>query len=333
MHRCVSVVWQVVAAIQRAFGVPWSNASRLAWIWSLEAATGSDVVATVGDEARIFSETGGPYVCARYKWGGWRVGKVRSVDPNDTVTLVWDDGFLQIGTRRRDVRRVLSKVSRRQSTEAPAAAAPAPQQEQQTVFACAKRGDVAGVVREIDARRAMANDVEEIEGRAGRSLLYWACHGGHADLVAALLARGAWDWDKSCVVAVTGNERADDATDLVFDPDEQVFSDFVDYAPRLVGNKEGGPSRSSFEVIRALLREAAKHEPATLYRSSNDDCCVCVAHRADAVAAPCGHVACCESCLRRLRDRRDGCPICRQRIRRILPVVSFNGPQSRRSSR
>ena len=53
------------------------------------------------------------------------------------------------------------------------------------------------------------------------------------------------------------------------------------------------------------------------YAAARGECCVCAAARADAVAEPCGHISCCAACLEALRARRDGCPICRQRIRAI----------------
>lgn len=287
------------------------------WIRSLDEA--DSVLALCREEQRLFLETPGQCIFARYRWGGeWRVARIRSVDPNGTVTVVWDDGFLQVGTLRSEARRMSWKVARSVPVRAaqPQVVPRPAYTASDTIFDLAKRGDVHGVLEAIDSGQATANDVQEIDGLAGRSVLYWACHGGHADLVAALLVRGAWDWDRSCAIAVTSNELADDARDLLFDPDQNQFSDFVDYAPRQ-SNK--GPS--SFDLIRSLLRDAAKNEPGRLFRSAPDECCVCAIKPPNAVCCPCGHVACCDTCLEQLRDRRQGCPICRARICRILPVA------------
>lgn len=282
---------------------------------------------------RSFVEANGCLSFARYKWdGSWRLAKVRSVDPNETVTLVWEDGFLQIGTKPTDARRAghravraLEALSALESSSSDAEDEPIQEEEnlEPTIWELTKRGKVDAVVRLVDQGLASANDLEEIDGKAGRSVLYHACFSGHPELVAALLARGAVDWDGTCELAVTGSERANDDLDLTFDPDENTYSDFVDYAEpsrRVVG-------QSSYDRIRTMLNRARETAPPVIFRSSaNSECCVCAARKADAVSI-CGHIACCRRCLTRLRDRREGCPICRCRIKRILdaPMDAVNG--------
>ena len=207
------------------------------WLWC--AAVCDEVLASPSASCeRLFQSTLGPEVFVRYKWdGAWRVAKVRSADPNLTATVVWEDGFLQVGTRRGDVSRPTEKVAkaldhaRQRETPMIEQKEEPPQSSPVTssVWELAKRGDVAGVLRLVDAGEASPNDLEEIDGQAGRSVLYHACHSGNADLVRALLRRGAFDWDNTCEIAVTGREKADDEKDLFFDPDSNTFSDFVDY--------------------------------------------------------------------------------------------------------
>ena len=107
----------------------------------------------------------------------------------------------------------------------------------------------------------------------GRSVLYWACHGGHADLVEALLARGGVDHDGSAAIAVTTSaEAADDERDLLFDPDVGVYSDFVDYAvPRAreaaapataAAGAAAGDDEAARRIRKMLAAAAASREAA-----------------------------------------------------------------------
>ena len=50
-------------------------------------------------------------------------------------------------------------------------------------------------------------------------------------------------------------------------------------------------------------------------------CVVCLSRAVDTVCSPCGHAACCRSCIERIRkDREYGCPICRGRVLEILSL-------------
>lgn len=282
---------------------------------------------------RSFQVASGPLVFASYKWEGtWRLGKVRSEDPNETMTIVWEDGFLQIGTRRSEARLVgPSAVAAIEAHRASLASqdrwrqgmtregeASRSEEVRASVWEQAKKGNTAEVLRFVDEGLASANDLEVIDGQAGRSVLYHACFSGHVELVAELLARGAVDWDGTASMAVTGRERADDNVDLRFDPDENSYSDFVDYAN---GQRRATVSRS-YDRIRAMLRKAREDAPPIVFRNVGLECCVCFQRRADAVSI-CGHAACCRPCLTTLRDRREGCPICRSRIRAILDAPRF----------
>ena len=308
---CFVVVWLALKWRPRTEALKWLAAT-------VET---HEILAVPTPRTDLFLKIEGPVVFARYKWSGtWRVAKVRSVDPNDTVTVVWEDGFLQIGTRPIDVRRLSKKAQRAvdalSTTPAPVLAPVVPTGDASSVWELAKRGHVDAVLKIIDQGDASPNDLEQIDGQAGRSVLYHACHSGNVHLVAGLLKRGAFDWDHTCDLAITGNERADETMDLLFDPDTSTFSDFIDYntnSPGVVVPR----TFSSADRIRTMLRRAAKHAPPAVFRSAVDDCCVCTTHKADAVSV-CGHVACCRTCLATLRDRRDGCPICRCRIRDIF---------------
>jgi len=285
-----------------------------------------------------YERCGGREVVAHFKWEAtWRRAKVRSVDPNDTATVLWEDGFLQVGTRRAHICRAEpSRASRRRCIGDLGSGFATARElllatKERTVWDCAKRGDVEGCLRLIVDGTATPNDPEPLEldgvAYAGRSALYWACFCGHTRLVEALLERGGRDDDGTCFLAVTSAERADDDRDILFDPDANLFSDNVDYTHPSSSTKA---EASSSDVIRRLLVvHAAKTEaggPLRLYRVGKDgECCVCSERDADAVASPCGHVACCEACLTKLRDNREGCPICRARIRTIARAARLSG--------
>ena len=274
-----------------------------------------------------YARSAGARVVARYKWTTrWRYGKLRSADPDGTCTILWEDGFLQVGTRPRDVRRRPENgAGRAEAVAAARAAADAPGDP--TVWELAKRGDVAGVVALVDGGDASPNGPEPLRDSAGavydgRTPLYWACHGGHAALVRALLVRGGVDDDGTCALAVTSKARADDDRDLLFDPDNNAFSDHVDYVARA----DEAVAEDTSAEIRSLLAASAAARKRVFYAAARGECCVCAAARADAVAEPCGHVSCCAACLEALRARRDGCPICRQRIRAIARAAPRADP-------
>ena len=150
----------------------------------------------------------GVLICAQCK-GKWRYGKLRSVDPNDTVSVMWEDGCLQSGTNVDDVRRVDEMESR----GVVAAALDEESQPEEladctpTVWDLAKKGDRDGVLEIIDKGHASPNTVEPMsrDGSTpgGRSVFYWACHCRHEELVRALLARGGTDGDGNCSLATT----------------------------------------------------------------------------------------------------------------------------------
>ena len=169
----------------------------------------------------------------------------------------------------------------------------------------------------LDRGDAGPNDPEPLRlngvNHDGRSPLYWACFGGHATLVRELLARGGVDDDGTCFIAVSSRAKADDDRDLFFDPDREIYSDYVDYEPREIAVADADVASE----IRDLLA-AAERRRGVFY--STKECVVCATAKAVAKAEPCGHVACCAACLETLRDRRMGCPLCRERIRAIVVV-------------
>eukprot|EP00978_Attheya_sp_CCMP212_P005626 scaffold12603_cov60-Attheya_sp.AAC.2 len=82
-------------------------------------------------------------------------------------------------------------------------------------------------------------------------------------------------------------------------------------------------SSASSTVGDTTIMAAALSSPysgknrATIIESSSE-CVVCLTNTANAIPVPCGHIACCNVCLRKIRRKRDGCPICRARIVAIV---------------
>lgn len=188
---------------------------------------------------------------------------------------------------------------------------------------------------------ATPNDVELFDSQLaradtvlhGRTPLYWACFGGHVELVRELLLRGGVDHDGAAYIAVTTRQGADNDQDILFDPDTGVFSDFVDYDP-VVSRREGGGEDDAF-LIRAMLvavksavstnpNSLRRRLPKQLYHESSKECVVCWVNPANAAIVPCGHVACCTSCLTKVRKSRDGCPLCRATIVAIIPDTTVS---------
>jgi hypothetical protein len=226
-----------------------------------------------------------------------------------------------------------------------------------TVWEASKRGDLATTLAIIDAGWATPNDVELLDQeRQGRTPLYWACFGGHVDLVRELLARGGKDIDGAAYLAVTTREKADDNRDLMFDPDTETYSDWVDYPidDKIHADATRQPrgTKDDAALIRAMLVAAQSHTsqrserirqllPRQLYKSStsqvivsegdhasvSSECVICWSHPADAIPVPCGHISCCWTCLTKLTKNRHHhhhrgggeCPICREYIAAIVP--------------
>ncbi|KAL7580710.1 hypothetical protein ACA910_000995 [Epithemia clementina (nom. ined.)] len=184
-----------------------------------------------------------------------------------------------------------------------------------SVWEAAKKGDLETVLALIDRGDATPNTVEILSGgggfskdgnnedQAGRSPLYWACFGGHVELVRELLARGGVDTDGAAYLAVTSRERANDDRDLMFDPDTNTYSDWVDYATteQDSSKQQQGDKASQKDdtaLIRAMLAAASatpakrrrdmnamrKRLPQRLYNSNadsvagNSECIVCLNH-------------------------------------------------------
>jgi hypothetical protein len=108
---------------------------------------------------------------------------------------------------------------------------PMVQSEEITAWEASKRGDMVTTLAIIDRGDATPNDVELLDdkGAEGRTPLYWACFLGHLELVQQeLLARGGIDADGTCYIAVTSWEQADDQQDFMFNPEDNLFSDWVD---------------------------------------------------------------------------------------------------------
>lgn len=61
-------------------------------------------------------------------------------------------------------------------------------------------------------------------------------------------------------------------------------------------------------------------EQQALQVAGQDQCCVCMDQRKDAVLTPCGHKAMCMQCAEMLKARERRCPVCRQHIGGVVRV-------------
>ena len=317
------------------------------------------------EQNRLFSNCCRPTLFGLYRHEGqWYLCRVRSRDCDGTYTIVWEDGTLQIGTTHEellrpateqlklDIEASLAKTQLYHQSTMHSSGGGVPgatradsmgtesssisggdDNDDIDVWEAAKRGDMETVLRIIDSGEASPNDVELLDevGTQGRTPLYWACFIGHVELVRELLARGGIDYDGSAYLAVTSREKADDERDLMFNPDDEIYSDWVDYDPKTNATNDKESTKTTREddtaLIRAmLLANQSRHNkgpanmPTRLYKQASKDglCVVCLEEKANAQPVPCGHIACCMGCLTRVRDNRDGCPICRGRLVAIV---------------
>jgi hypothetical protein len=184
-------------------------------------------------QAKLFSSCCRPSLFGLYRHTNqWYLCRIRSLDVDNTFTIVWEDGTLQIGTTKEEllrpateelkatVERALEKTeynilptlwtqsslpaaAKIDSSENSSSSNSDVAEDEITVWEAAKRGDMATSLRIIDQGDASANDVELVDdalGTQGRTPLYWACFIGHVELVRELLARGGIDYDGSAVI-------------------------------------------------------------------------------------------------------------------------------------
>jgi hypothetical protein len=302
----------------------------------------------------LFLSAASTILLGRYPWTDqWFLCRLFSIDSDGTFSIVWQDGFLQIGTPWKDLRRLSPSLTRRIQQEldetidaslygTPLASNQPPMDSIQTgrrepmtingldVWEAAKQGNLRTTLAIIDLGGTTPNDVEILDADArsasaqGRSPLYWAYFGGHVELVRELLLRGGVDHDGAAYLAVTTRQVADDHRDIMFDPDTGVFSDFVDYdASQMTQNEK--TNADDVLLIRAMLVAAksagstdagslGRRLPKQLYHEAGSECVVCLTCEATIVTVPCGHVACCVLCVNKVRKLRDGCPLCRAPI-------------------
>mmetsp|Transcript_18312 Transcript_18312/g.24160 ORF Transcript_18312/g.24160 Transcript_18312/m.24160 type:complete len:345 (-) Transcript_18312:460-1494(-) len=301
---------------------------------------------------KTFLTCTGELVITKYKWDSlWYTAKVWSKDIDGSYTVVFEDGTLQIGTQAEDISfQAANEMLQDQGHELyldPSTVACLQNQMESVadnIWAAVRRGDLLAVQDFVDRQGVDPDLIEQIEGKAeGRRPLYWACLCGHVDIVKFLLSKGARDHDGSAYIAVTTNLAGDDNCDVYFDPDEGVYSDFVDY--KQSDDADAGPDNSAF--IRQLLRESnpsqnytqRRTEPlltqkglpqivyyqrsapsSSLSDKSSHLCAICMEKRISAVCSPCGHTVGCLDCITYVRDMRQGCPVCRGRIRTIVPI-------------
>jgi Zinc finger, C3HC4 type (RING finger) len=306
---------------------------------------------------RLFLNCYKPTLFGLYRHSGqWFLCRVRSYDCDGSFTICWEDGTLQIGTKQHDLRLPSAKLSdeienrydNNHISETNLDSSPSPYtnsdsdiltqsqndsntDEELTVWEAAKKGDLIGTLTIIDRGDATPNDVEILdndEKAKGRTPLYWACFVGHVELVRELLSRGGIDHDGTAYLAVSSRERANDDRDLMFNPDDNIYSDFIDYVENDSKQHSAG-QRDNTALIRSMLLSAKMNSttgiPKRLYESADVQniestglCIICFESAADAVPSPCGHIACCVPCLTSIHNSREGCPICRSRIIAIV---------------
>jgi hypothetical protein len=310
--------------------------------------------------SNLFSSVESALLLGRYRWTDqWLLCRLFSVDDDGSYSVVWQDGFLQIGTPWKDLRRLSPSLARRiqreidqvvddlqcisivDSSSSPYGKKLAHSEQRAPmtingldVWEAAKRGDLETALAIIDRGGATPNDVELLDASdaksapahsaQGRTPLYWACFGGHVELVRELLLRGGVDHDGAAYCAVTSRQVANDHRDILFDPDTGVYSDFVDYDPyqSALDDKTNSDDVLLIRAMLVAIKSADSTNPATLgrrlpkqlYHSSGKECAICLINSAEAITVPCGHVACCLPCVTKVRKRRDGCPLCRTPI-------------------
>jgi len=59
--------------------------------------------------------------------------------------------------------------------------------------------------------------------------------------------------------------------------------------------------------------------------TADGQCVVCMNSQVDTVLVPCGHIACCAKCAKRLIKRDMACPVCRQAIKQVHVLVKSGG--------
>jgi hypothetical protein len=278
----------------------------------------------------------------------WELMTIRS---RTAVSMIWLVAWIN-----RLLKKILSPWNTTIDASPSSSRMDVPERNGMTVWEAAKRGDLSTTLAIIDTGWATPNDVELLDQhRQGRTPLYWACFGGHVELVRELLARGGKDSDGAAYLAVTTREKADDNRDLLFDPDTGTYSDWVDYPiDQTDAIRHAHGRRDDATLIRAMLVAAQSHTsnrserirqilPRQLYKStagpvvvvsdmnhssssvSASACVICWTHPADAIPVPCGHISCCWTCLTKVtkthNHHRGGgeCPICREYIAAIVP--------------
>jgi len=240
--------------------------------------------------------------------GLWYLCRIRSKDLNgSSYTIAWEDGTLQIGTQYDQLRRPAYELEA--LIEARVDKAVVRERETigsaiyngMTVWEAAKKGDLETTLTIIDRGGATPNDVEEFPPSTSKKKqractpLYWACFVGHVELVRELLVRGAIDSDGCAYQAVTGRDKNDIA---------------LIRAMLIVAQKTNTNFKRqiNFDETRKLL-------PQKLYRSTaTSECIICLSSIAYAVSLPCCHISSCTICLRKCKQNKNGCPICRAPI-------------------
>lgn len=347
------------------------------WRYLANAFASSEEQVVIDDSTQLKV---GDIVSARYRWDSiCYAARIKSKDPNDTFSVAFEWGCWQMNTPTCDMILITDNATIRAYKNKELAAMPRKvnvekddEEDEDDVWLAARRGDLKTVM-ELVRNGAPLDEPEILEDvksdnrikvngddLLGRTPLYWACLCGHSELVEWLLSNGARDTDGSAFAAVTGSKpvrHGDDERDLIFDPDENIYSDFVDRAAdaHIRSTLEIDAQDANSVRIRQLLLKSATAADTSAsvsesiesalspgvvgvrmvggtglcpmperlysYEVDQDDkvCVVCTVAQIDAVSVPCGHAVACMACLRTIRNAREyGCPVCRSQIRDIL---------------
>lgn len=77
--------------------------------------------------------------------------------------------------------------------------------------------------------------------------------------------------------------------------------------------------------LKPSLHDGSIHYPSGKCESQEDsggygECVICVDASSEAVCVPCGHVAGCVSCLKEIKNKKLGCPVCRANIDQVIKL-------------
>lgn len=89
--------------------------------------------------------------------------------------------------------------------------------------------------------------------------------------------------------------------------------------PNVTSADEAAHSRSSQPEPAAIVAASQATQPADNSNAGVPECTICMDALVDTVFVPCGHMAACAACAKRL-GKKPPCPVCRKKIKIVQPV-------------